>query len=482
MTLTETNKKARFGFFAALFIASLAASLLFYSNYFLLIPFAALLLYAGWQDLRFLFFMLLFTLPLSTEVRVTGELSTDFPDELLMVAITGLFACFWVYRPRILTTSTLRHPLLLLLAITLMWSGAVAFASDYPILSLKFIAAKTWYLGAFVLVPLVLLKDRQAIITSAKLITASLLFAVVIIMVKHAFESFTFVGINEAVKPFFRNHVNYSAMLVCLIPVVFSFYRMSRNQRTKRYLAAALLFLLAALFLSFARGAWLALLTGAVAAWLMKKRLLLSAYLLMIVAVAGSVFWLQQEKRYLQYAHDYRSTIYHEDFREHLKATYELRDVSTAERFYRWIAGARMIGEQPVTGFGPGTFYNNYKGFTIPAYKTWVSRNVEQSTVHNYFLLVAIEQGVPGLILFLVLVGALLWYSQEIYSRSKDQFTRLVALNCGVILVMILTVNFLSDLIETDKVGSLFYLCLALLVILGSQQSTTKQLNNYTKR
>jgi hypothetical protein len=27
------------------------------------------------------------------------------------------------------------------------------------------------------------------------------------------------------------------------------------------------------------------------------------------------------------------------------------------------------------------------------------------------------------------------------------------------------TVNFLSDLIETDKVGSVFYLCLAFLVI-----------------
>jgi hypothetical protein len=31
-------------------------------------------------------------------------------------------------------------------------------------------------------------------------------------------------------------------------------------------------------------------------------------------------------------------------------------------------------------------------------------------------------------------------------------------------LMMILTVNFLSDLIETDKVGSLFFLCLATLI------------------
>jgi O-antigen ligase len=32
-------------------------------------------------------------------------------------------------------------------------------------------------------------------------------------------------------------------------------------------------------------------------------------------------------------------------------------------------------------------------------------------------------------------------------------------------LVMICTVNFLSDLIETDKIGSVFYICLASLVV-----------------
>jgi hypothetical protein len=31
-------------------------------------------------------------------------------------------------------------------------------------------------------------------------------------------------------------------------------------------------------------------------------------------------------------------------------------------------------------------------------------------------------------------------------------------------LVMIIVVNFLSDLIESDKVGSLFFICLAILV------------------
>jgi O-antigen ligase len=124
-----------------------------------------------------------------------------------------------------------------------------------------------------------------------------------------------------------------------------------------RYLLAVMIaVLLIALFFSYARGAWLALFTGIAAGWLIKKRLLLAAYILAIIALAGSLFWIKAGDRYLQYAHDYRTTIFHQDFREHLRATYEFKDVSTAERFYRWIAGVRMIKEDPLTGFGPSCF------------------------------------------------------------------------------------------------------------------------------
>ena len=39
----------------------------------------------------------------------------------------------------------------------------------------------------------------------------------------------------------------------------------------------------------------------------------------------------------------------------------------------------------------------------------------------------------------------------------------------AAILTMVITVNFLSDLIETDKVGSIFYLCIATIIIADLQ-------------
>ncbi|MBK5269860.1 MAG: O-antigen ligase family protein, partial [Bacteroidia bacterium] len=149
----------------------------------------------------------------------------------------------------------------------------------------------------------------------------------------------------------------------------------------------------------------------------------------------------------------------------HLIATYQLKDVSTAERFYRWVAGVRMIKDNPLTGFGPNTFYENYRSYAVPAFKTWVSNNEDRSTVHNYFLLTTIEQGIPGLIFLLFLLGAMFYYAQYLYHRIQDTFYKTVSITIGVILVIISIVNFLSDLIETDKIGSLFFLCLSVLII-----------------
>ena len=123
-----------------------------------------------------------------------------------------------------------------------------------------------------------------------------------------------------------------------------------------------------------------------------------------------------------------------------------------------------MVDANPLLGVGPNTFYYNYKPYMIPVFKTWVSNNEEHSTVHNYFLLTAIEQGIPGLIFFLLLLGAMIFYAERLYHRLEDKFSKTAVMTCGVMIMMIVTVNFLSDLVETDKVGSLFFLCLATIV------------------
>jgi Lipid A core - O-antigen ligase and related enzymes len=297
--------------------------------------------------------------------------------------------------------------------------------STQPLLSLKYLLAKTWYIGAFVLAPLLIFRTKKPMIIAALSLISAMMLVVLISLYRHNAMGFRFASVNEAIIPFFRNHVNYSAMLVALLPVMVACLKLSTTRTQKMIAAACIAIALAALFFAYARGAWLALLAGIVAVWLLKKKLLFATYLLVILVVFGSLFWIKAGDRYLQYAPDFKTTIFHKDFNEHLVATYQLKDVSTAERFYRWIAGIRMIKDKALTGYGPNTFYDNYKPYAVPAYKTWVSDNKDHSTVHNYFLLVAIEQGIPGLILFLLLLGALFYYAQRTYHRSTDIFYEL---------------------------------------------------------
>lgn len=464
MTTLLANRKFLFSFFAALFLVCINRAVALDQYYLIVIPFAALFFYAGWFSLRIVFLLLLFSLPFSIEYQFSETLGTDFPDEFLMIFVTGLVICQMVYKPEIVDRAVCRHPLMVLLFIGILWAIVSSLFSTQPLFSLKYLLAKGWYIGAFVIAPLIFFREKKIIYKAAAAVSIAMSIVAVITIVRHAFYGFTFASVNDALSPFFRNHVNYSAMLVCMIPVVFLFAQSAMSRSGKIIAYSVLAILLAALVLSFARGAWLALVAGIAAAWLIRKKLLVGAYITAIIIMIASLFWLKHNDRYLEYAHDYRTTIWHENFKEHLKATYELKDASTAERFYRWIAGVRMIKDNWLTGHGPSSFYYNYKPYAIPAYKTWVSDNREHSTVHNYFLLITIEQGIPALIFFLLLTTAMLWYAQRLYHRVKDVFYKRVVIAAGVVIMMILTVNFLSDLIETDKVGSLFFLCIALLI------------------
>ena len=86
------------------------------------------------------------------------------------------------------------------------------------------------------------------------------------------------------------------------------------------------------------------------------------------------------------------------------------------------------------------------------------------------------EQGIPGLIFFSLLYVAMIVWSQKLYQSLQDEFYKMVALITGVVVVMIGTLNLMNDLIETDKTGSLFWLCLGLLVVLSRKLQEEKSL------
>jgi O-antigen ligase len=473
--IASSRSNGLFFLLSGVFLLFLSAAIFTSYTWLAFVPFGILIFFFGWQQWPVIFLLLIFALPWSVEYQFTTTLGTDLPDEPLMLIVSAFFACLLFFNPSIV--KEWKHPLIFLLLTGVCWTIITIFFSTDWLVSLKFVAAKTWYTAAFVLLPLVLFTNKKSIRMAGLVFLVSMLALTITALYRHYQTGLSFATINAAVQPFFRNHVNYSAMLVCLIPLLVAVFQLHKKSRP--LILIAVIMVLTALFLSYARGAWLALLVGLVSYWLIKKRKLFVTYVVVMILSFAAVLWLKTNDRYLDYAHDFRTTIFHKNFEEHLVATYRLKDVSTAERFNRWIAGVRMIPDKWLTGYGPNTFYQNYKPYEIPAFKTWVSDNKDHSTVHDYFLLIFIEQGLPGLLFFLALIGAMLWYAEHLYSRTEDRFYKATTLASGVMLTMIITVNFLSDLIETDKIGSLFFLCLAVLVAVD--RNTKRQVDAKTR-
>ena len=78
-----------------------------------------------------------------------------------------------------------------------------------------------------------------------------------------------------------------------------------------------------------------------------------------------------------------------------------------------------------------------------------------------------VEQGYPAMILYGTFLVAVFAYAQKIYHRTNDDFYKKVILGLIMMFGAGFVNNFFSELIETNKIGAMFYMSVALLLIVG---------------
>jgi O-antigen ligase len=434
------------------------------------IPFALLITYLALHNLKAIWFLLIAAIPFSYELQLSSAFGMDMPDEPLMLLITGVFFLMLLTKSIQIQKHFLFHPVSICIFLIFIWSIVTASFSTIPFFSFKYVLAKVWFIVPFVIMPWFFLHQKKQFIKFAIVLLVSVLTTIIFILFKHFPSRFTFDNINNAVAPFYRNHVNYAALLVCCIPLIILLYTHTLVVKYKYYLIGILAIFLFALATSYSRGAWLALMAGVVSIYFIKKRLAAISFLLCIAIAISSFFVLFKNNQYLLYHPNYKKTIYHGNFNDHINATFAGTDMSNAERINRWIAGVHMLDGNLLVGYGPNTFYHNYKPYMVTYFKTWVSDNPEKSTIHNYLLLTLIEQGIIGFLLLISLIYYTYYSLQKAYKYETDGFFKNVILCIASIFTMCIVLNMLSDLVETDKIGSVFYLCIGLTVLMANRQ------------
>lgn len=258
-----------------------------------------------------LFWLLLLFLPLSTELNITPSLGLDFPDEILMMLLTGLCFFKFIYKPSSFGINILKHPLLLIITFQLIWVLISTYYSQNPTLSIKFFLAKTWYIIPFVLLPQYIIRQQNDYRKIALLLLLPMVFVVIQCLLRHALLGFSFEGIKQTLSPFFRNHVNYSAMLVCLLAILWYMRKLTpSNKKYYVWLNIGLLMGLIALFFAYSRGAWVALFAGVITSFIIQRRWMLQLFIIGVTSVVLLISWLLVDKNYVRFAPNYEQTIF----------------------------------------------------------------------------------------------------------------------------------------------------------------------------
>jgi O-antigen ligase len=427
------------------------------------IPFLMLGIYLAISDFKTVFFMMWACVPLSTELEFSGGFAMDFPVEPLMIVLSGITIVWVLHSLKQRSLAILFHPITIVLLLHIAWISCMVITSTGMFVSVKFLLAKIWYVIPFYFLSYLLFRKERDIRIWFFAVLIPLCATVAVILARHSLEGFSFETINTVLYPFYRNHVDYGLIMGVFFPFVFV---LARRWLSRPVVWAICGVLLVAIYFTYTRAAYVGLFVAFAGVLLVRWKLVRHTFIAVVVLAGLAVALISKDNRYIDYAPNYYKTITHQDFSNLLEATYKLEDISTVERFYRWIAAFYMVKEKPLTGFGPNNFVPYYRPYTDEHFITYVSDNEEQSGVHNYFLMTAVEQGIPGLIFFMILLFITLTRIQWVYHRLKAGFHKQLCTAVIGSLFFILFALLLNDVIETDKIGTFFFLNLAFVAII----------------
>lgn len=441
--------------------------------YFLALPFGYLyvmLMGINWKTAYWIF---LFTIPPSVQLGLAGDtLSITLPDQPIMWLFLGVFAIIMARNPRALPQWWWRDPMVLIVVVQFLWTMVAVIFSKMLFFSLKFLIMKFWLLVCFFVFPVWIFTEKKDFVKGFFVLLIPMVATILVILVHHSMYGFRFDRIQRAITQLYYNHVDYSTVISMFFPLllvsVWPLIR-KRNIFLKTTLLTLILIFIAGIGFAYARAAVVAVVFGIVVAVAIRLRLgnlVMPGFYALIILLMS---YMVPNNKYIDFRPDFEHTYMRKDFMDHIIATFRGTDMSSMERLYRWIAAVRMSKDRPVTGYGPRAFYYYYKPYAVTSFRTYVSRNTEQSTTHNYFLYMLVEQGWPAMILYGIFMIMIVAKAQKVYHRFRDPFYRAVTMG----LIMMITIgfinNFFSELIETHKVAALFYIPVALLIVLDKK-------------
>ena len=478
------SKKAKIAWLylvSALFVAVALYLLVNKNNYlFFAVPavLGILLLYIFSLDKVML--LISFTVPLSVTLQEFEQLAVSLPAEPLLAGMLILFVAKLLYEGNY-DRRIARHPIAIVIYCMFIWMIVTTITSEMPLVSIKFIVSRLWFVVPSFFFCALLFKKPKNIDWFIWLYIASLCIVVVYTTIIHAQHGFDNDSAHWVMSPFYNDHTAYGAALaIYLILAITYVFIPGITTRRKIIILGVVALLSLAMVLSSCRAAWVSLAASlAVLACVLLK--IKFRWIFTTLVILTGLFFTFQHQIIDSLEHNNQDAS--GDIVENIQSITNIStDASNLERFNRWHSAFRLFADRPVFGWGPGTYQFVYAPYQMSKEKTIISTNAgDGGNAHSEYIGPLSEQGFMGTILMLAFVITVVYTGLKAYHKAKNKKAKVLVLGTTLAFFSYFVHGFLNNFLDTDKLAVPVWSCAALIAVIDLYYSDQDDFTEVTQ-
>ncbi len=429
---------------------------LFVNNFLLLsIPFGIIAILLIGTDIKYGIYLITILFVFSIQLTVPGTtLAFQIPTEPIIGLIVGL----WILRVLAYPgdDAPYNQPAKKIKLALLAFLGALLLSvvtSTMHLVSFKLFINTLFYITAGVFVVQREVRSLDTIKRIIIIIFLTLIFVSVYTLIRFASHGFNTIWSSEVAEPFFPEHGSYAAALSIAFSIAFSLGLSDSTPAKIRILSivSSIIFFVA-IFFSYTRAAWLALVILFLFFGIFRFRNLFNKKIVVILIISLlAVAYIATKYNVTQTAEKNAQSI------TNVEANY-----SNLERISRWVAAIDMIKAKPVFGVGYGVYKFLYQKYRNPFFSTPISNMF--AGPHNDYLQYFSEAGIFGITTWLLFLFLLYKEALKVYKAITNEFIKNILFGC---LGGVLTYNvhaFFNGFLIFDKVAVPFWICIGLIL------------------
>ena len=305
-----------------------------------------------------------FCVPLSINLKeLEAGLAISLPAEPLLMGILVLFFAKMLYDGHY-DRRISHHPIAIVIYCMFAWMVVSTITSEMPVVSIKFIVSRLWFVVPSFFLCAILFKNPKNIHWFIWLYISALCIVCIYTIIHHAQFGFDGDSAHWVMTPFYNDHTAYGAALAIYLILALTYVFMPDLKTSRRLIIIGVVLLLSvALMLSNCRAAWLSVIASLAVLICVLLRIKFHWIAAAVVILVGLFFAFQNQ---IIDALEKNNQDASGDLVENIQSITNIStDASNLERINRWQSAFRLFNERPVFGWGPGTYQFVYAPYQM---------------------------------------------------------------------------------------------------------------------